>query len=81
MSSTTGRASWFSKRDDRAAHISAEAQVRRKRGDPITSVDELAFPDVCESDEQFHAFVTCTNRAAPALPEHHRPGHRHQLGR
>jgi hypothetical protein len=38
-------------------HVSAEEQVRRQGVQPIASVDELAFPDVWESDEELDEFL------------------------
>jgi hypothetical protein len=35
-----------------APHVPAKEQVRRQGIQPITSVDELAFPRVWESDEE-----------------------------
>jgi hypothetical protein len=35
-----------------APHVPAEEQIRRQGIQPITSVDELAFPGVWESDEE-----------------------------
>lgn len=38
-------------------HVPAEEQVRRQGVQPITSVDELAFPGVWESDEELDEFL------------------------
>ncbi|MGH3158805.1 MAG: hypothetical protein ACRDNF_19835 [Streptosporangiaceae bacterium] len=38
-------------------HVSADEQVRRQGVRPITSVDELAFPGVWESDEELDDFL------------------------
>jgi hypothetical protein len=40
-----------------APHVPAEEQVRQQGIQPITSVDELAFPDVWESDEELDEFL------------------------
>jgi hypothetical protein len=38
-------------------HVPADEQVRRQGVHPITSVDELAFPGVWESDEELDEFL------------------------
>jgi hypothetical protein len=38
-------------------HVPADEQVRRQGVRPITSVDELAFPGVWESDEEPDEFL------------------------
>jgi hypothetical protein len=38
-------------------HVPADDQVRRQGVPPITSVDELAFPGVWESDEELDEFL------------------------
>lgn len=40
-----------------APHVPAEEQIRRQGIQPITSVDELAFPGVWESDEELDEFL------------------------
>lgn len=40
-----------------APHVPAEEQIRRQGVQPITSVDELAFPGVWESDEELDQFL------------------------
>lgn len=41
----------------RAPHVTAEEQIRRQGIQPIASVDELAFPDVWESDQELDDFL------------------------
>jgi hypothetical protein len=41
-----------------APHVPAEEQVRQQGIQPIASVDELAFPDVWESDEELNEFLS-----------------------
>ena len=54
MSSSAERAS----QPPRAApHVPAEEQVRQQGIQPITSVDELVFPGVWESDEELDEFL------------------------
>lgn len=38
-------------------HVPAEEQIRQQGIQPITSVDELAFPEVWESDEELDEFL------------------------
>jgi hypothetical protein len=38
-------------------HVPAEEQVRRQGVQPIASVEELAFPDVWDSDEELDEFL------------------------
>jgi hypothetical protein len=40
-----------------ALHVPAEEQVRWQGISPISTVDELAFPDVWESDEELREFL------------------------
>jgi hypothetical protein len=40
-----------------APHVPAEEQIRQQGVQPITSVDELAFPGVWESDEELDEFL------------------------
>ncbi len=40
-----------------ARHVPAEEQARRQGVRPITSVDELAFPCVWESDQELDEFL------------------------
>lgn len=40
-----------------ALHVPAEEQIRQQGIQPITSVDELAFPEVWESDEELDEFL------------------------
>ena len=40
-----------------APHVSAEKQVRQQGVRPISSVDELVFPGVWESDEELDEFL------------------------
>lgn len=40
-----------------ALHVPAEEQIRQQGVQPITSVDELAFPGVWESDEELDEFL------------------------
>jgi len=40
-----------------APHVPAEDQLRRQGIQPIASVDDLAFPDVWESDEELDEFL------------------------
>ncbi len=54
MSSNPERADWL---PAPAEHVPAEEQVRRQGVLPIASVDELAFPDVWESDEELNEFL------------------------
>jgi hypothetical protein len=41
-----------------ALHVPAEEQIRQQGIQPITSVDELAFPGVWESDEELDEFLS-----------------------
>ena len=41
-----------------APHVSAEKQVRQQGVRPISSVDELVFPGVWESDEELDEMVS-----------------------
>jgi hypothetical protein len=42
----------------RPARVSA-AEIARRRGvEPIATVDELALPDLFETDEEYEAFLT-----------------------
>jgi hypothetical protein len=41
----------------RVPHVTAEEQVRQQGIQPITSVDELAFPGVWESDRELDDFL------------------------
>jgi hypothetical protein len=40
-----------------APHVPAEEQARRQGVQPITSVEELAFPGVWDSDEELDEFL------------------------
>jgi hypothetical protein len=40
-----------------ALHVPAEEQIRQQGIQPITSVDELAFPGAWESDEELDEFL------------------------
>ena len=40
-----------------APHVPAEEQIRQQGVQPITSVDELAFPGAWESDEELDEFL------------------------
>jgi hypothetical protein len=40
-----------------APHVPAEEQIRQQGVQPITSVDELAFPGVWESDDELDEFL------------------------
>ena len=40
-----------------APHVPGEEQVRRQGAQPITSVDELAFPGVWESGRELDDFL------------------------
>ena len=42
---------------DAGPHVPAEEQIRQQGIQPITSVDELAFPEVRESDEELDEFL------------------------
>ena len=49
--------------------VSTEELTRRRGVKPITSVDELAQPDLWESDEEYGAFLAdlyASRRAGPA---------------
>ena len=39
------------------SHVPAEEQIRQQGVQPITSVDELAFPGAWESDEELDEFL------------------------
>jgi hypothetical protein len=46
-----------------AEHVPAEELLRRQRIRPIESVDELACPDIFESDDELDEFISFIHTA------------------
>ena len=61
--------------------VSTDELARRQGVKPIKSVDELAQPDLWESDEEYEAFLADpTPHAVPASRERRRHRHRRRFG-